>query len=247
MSASALLIGASVASINLCSDEYLLLLARPGEIASVSYLSQDARESALWRRAVRHPANRGQLEGVVANAPRIVLTMGGAGRSTSLLAKRLGMQVVDLPMPRRLKDVAGNLRKVSAALGDPSRATPWLVRLRNLVRTSPAQGRDAIFISGAGESFARHSLGADWMRLAGYRQRHLADGRATYETLLASPPSLFLESNYRQDQMSLGRRWLDHPLVRRSNVPRQVTDGRRWTCMGPTLIPEIERLRRSAG
>ena len=49
MPASALLIGARIASLNLCTDEYLLLLARPQEIAGVSFLSQDPLESPLTR------------------------------------------------------------------------------------------------------------------------------------------------------------------------------------------------------
>ena len=44
MPASALLAAASIASLNLCTDEYLLLLARPHEIASVSFLSQYPQE-----------------------------------------------------------------------------------------------------------------------------------------------------------------------------------------------------------
>ena len=39
-----------------------------------------------------------------------------------------------------------------------------------------------------------------------------------------------------------------HPLARgaRRDRGRSPTDGRRWTCMGPLLIDEIERLRRQA-
>ena len=48
MPVSASLLAASgalrVASLNLCTDEYLLLLARPSEIASVSHLSHDPAE-----------------------------------------------------------------------------------------------------------------------------------------------------------------------------------------------------------
>ena len=65
MPASALLAAASVASLNLCTDEYLLLLARPQEIASVSFLSQDPQESPLWRRARGYHSNRGSLEDVI--------------------------------------------------------------------------------------------------------------------------------------------------------------------------------------
>ena len=72
-----------VASLNLCTDEYLLLLARPSEIASVSRLSQDPAESPLWKVARRYPANRGSLEGVITARPTLVLTMGGGGRSSA--------------------------------------------------------------------------------------------------------------------------------------------------------------------
>src|SRR5687767_2290805 len=77
MPVSGLLAAASVASLNLCTDEYLLLLAKPQEIASVSFLSQDPQESSLWRVARRHHSNRGSLEQVIGVRPKVVLTMGG--------------------------------------------------------------------------------------------------------------------------------------------------------------------------
>jgi iron complex transport system substrate-binding protein len=40
-----------VASLNLCTDE-LLLLARPEQIASVTHLSQQEAETPLWRQAL---------------------------------------------------------------------------------------------------------------------------------------------------------------------------------------------------
>src|SRR5690348_1662036 len=99
MPAFAFLLGASaaarVASLNLCTDEYLLLLARPQQVASVSYLSRDPLESPLWQAARRHRGNRGSLEDVLTLKPTLVLTMGGGGRATRLLASRLHMQALD--------------------------------------------------------------------------------------------------------------------------------------------------------
>jgi iron complex transport system substrate-binding protein len=43
--------------------------------------------------------------------------------------------------------------------------------------------------------------------------------------------------------MSTGARWLNHPIVRGVRARRIVTDGRRWTCLGPLMIPEIESLK----
>lgn len=234
-----------VVSVNLCTDELLLLLARPSEIASVSRLSQDPLESPLWRAAQRHPANRGSIEEVLAQRPDVILTMGGGGRARGLIARRLGIEAVDLAIPNSLEDVAGNLQRVALALGNPKRAEPWVARLRALERSAPAASLDTIWITGGGYSLPAGSLGAEWLRLAGLNQRSLPGGRATLEILLARPPQALVQSNYRSGQVSSGARWLDHPIIRRMRSHRIVTDGRVWTCMGPLMIKEIERLRKA--
>ena len=243
MPASALLIGASVASLNLCTDEYLLLLARPAEVASVSFLSHDPQESPLWRSARRHHSNRGSIEEVLARRPRVVLTMGGGGRATRLLARRLRIRPVEIVSPESLEDVAANLKTVAAALSDPRRAWPWLAKLERLQRTRPAAARDAVWLSSGGLTLAPGTIGSQWLRLAGLEQRALPGGRASLETLLVRPPAVLVRSRYRSAQVSSGARWLDHPIVRNAKAQRLATDGRAWTCMGPLMIGEIERLR----
>ena len=245
MPASALLLGASVASLNLCADEYLLLLARSDEIASVSFLSQYPLESPLWRIARRHHSNRGSIEDVLNQRPHVLLTMGGGGRATALIARRLGIRVVDLKHVSSPEDVGANLRTVAAALGEPNGAAPWIARLNALGRSSPRSARDTILLASTGDSLSPGSAGAKWLRLAGLEQRPLSEGRATLETLLTRPPQVLVRSNYRLGQVSRGTRWLDHPIVRRMPSHRMVTDGRAWTCMGPLMILEIERLRKA--
>jgi iron complex transport system substrate-binding protein len=243
MPASALLTAASVASLNLCTDEYLLLLAKPQEIASVSFLSQDPQESPLWRLAKRHHSNRGSLEQVLARKPDVVLTMGGGGRASSLIARRLGISAVDLRPVGAVNDVAFNLNAVAAALGDPGRAQVWLRRLSALQNARPKQAQDAIWVGGGGQSVGVPSIGADWMRLAGLKQRPVSGGRVSLEDLLVRPPTVLVQSRYRSGQMSRGTAWLNHPILREAKSQRLQVDGRAWTCMGPLVIPEIERLR----
>ena len=52
---------ARVVSLDLCADEYLLLLARPAQVAGVSRLSHDPAESPLWRSARTHAAHNGRI------------------------------------------------------------------------------------------------------------------------------------------------------------------------------------------
>ena len=232
-----------VASLNLCTDEYLLLLAKPEEIASVTRLAQDPAESPLWRQARRYPVNRGEIEQVIGLRPTLLLTMGGGGRSTGLLARRMGMRAIDLPYPASIADVAGNMRRVAVALGDGRRAEPWLRRLRALQKSKPERQRDAIWVTGGGISLSAGSPGAEWLALAGLKQRQLPGGRADLETLTVAPPTVLVRSDYRRGQMSQGVRWLDHPVVKRLASRTVVTDGRAWTCGGPLMLDTIEQLR----
>ncbi len=235
--------GLRVASLDLCADEYLLLLARPNEIASVSRLAHDPADSILWRRAQLFPANRRELESVIATRPTLLLSTSGGGRASSLIGERLGIRSLTLGYPASIGEVEQRMVQVAKALGDVRRATGWRRRLGRLTASSPPL-RDAIFLGGGGNSLGPTSLGAQWMMLGGFRQRNLPGGRATLETLAVRPPKVLLRSTYRRSQPSLAQRWLEHPLARRSTARTIDTDGRPWTCAGPLMVMEIERLRR---
>ena len=233
-----------VASLNLCTDELLLLLADADQIASVTHLAQRESETPLWIAAANIPANDGTLASAAALRPDLVLTMGGGGDRLRI-ADRLGIRMIELPFPQSLDDSAASIRVVAAALGHEARGEALVARIEALRRTAPAEPLDTLWISGGGRTVAADGLAAQWMALAGLRQRSIAGDQIQLETLLADPPHAFLRSDYRAGQYSRAQAWLEHPLA---NARRErltiATDGRRWTCMGPLLIEEIERLRR---
>jgi iron complex transport system substrate-binding protein len=230
------------ASLNMCADEYLLMLAKPGEVASVSRLSRDPADSSLWRIGQRYPGNRGDLESALKTRPNLLITMGGGGRSTTMIAKRMGLKTLDLPFPMTLDDVAANMDRVAVALGDPARTLPWKRKLARL-RATQDGARDAIFLGSGGNSVGAQSVEAEWMRLAGLRQRPLPSGRASLELLATRPPAILLRSAYRRTERSLGQTWLDHPLAKPTASRTITVDGRPWTCAGPLMLGEVERLR----
>jgi len=232
------------ASLNLCTDEYLLVLARPEQIASVSYLAAEPLESVLWTRARNVHHNRGTLESALAARPNLILTMGGGGRATAAIAQRLGLRVIDLPYPASIADVRRHAMRVAQALGTPDRVSPTLVALDQMQRNRPAGMTDAAFLAGAGNSLDPGSLGGQWLALAGYRQRALPSGKLNLESLAINPPKWLIRSDYRAGQWSRAQAWLNHPLVRRARGRTIQTDGRVWTCGGLPMIAEVERLRR---
>jgi iron complex transport system substrate-binding protein len=236
-----------VASLNLCTDELLLAIGDPGQIVSVTHLAQQPAETPLWRQARRYRRNDGSLVSVAALRPDLVLTMGGGARDRMRIARRLGIATLDLPYPQSLADIERSIRTVAAALGRPGAGAAWLERIERLKRSSPAAAADSIWLGGGGRTVAATGLAGQWMALAGLRQRAIAGDRVSLEQLLVRPPAILLRSDYRQGQYSGEQRWLSHPLARRVRGARIVaTDGRLWTCMGPGLAGEVERLRAAA-
>ena len=61
-----------VASMSLCSDQLVLLLAEPDQIQSVHWVSQDEADSYLAAEARRYPANYGGAEQIASFKPEIV-------------------------------------------------------------------------------------------------------------------------------------------------------------------------------
>jgi iron complex transport system substrate-binding protein len=248
MAVSALALAAEAAvraaSLNLCTDEYLLLLAKPQQIVSVSHLSRDPLESTLWRQARRHPANNGTPEEVARQRPTLLLTMGGSGGGRMRIARRLGMQVLDLPYPTSPNEVVAQARQVARALGR-SGAADGYANLLTRLRAAKPPSVEGVFIGQAGLSIAPDGLSSAWLGLAGYKQPALPGNRLTLERLATQPPKRLILSDYRSTQHSRGQAWLAHPLVRRHAGSTLRTDGRPWTCGGLPMLAEVVRLRQA--
>lgn len=233
-----------VASLNLCTDELVLLLAAPDRIVSVTHLAQQPAESPLWRQARRYRANDGSLLSVAGLKPDLVVMMGGGARDRLRIAKRLGIRTIDLPFAQSLGDVEASVTRLAAALGRPRAGAALLRRMAALRASAPPKLRDTIWLGGGGRTVSPGGLEAQWMTLAGMRQRPANGDRVSLETLMLRPPAILLRSDYRQGQYSAGQRWLNHSAARRPRNSMVIaTDGRLWTCMSPLLIEEIRRLR----
>src|SRR3954468_22239440 len=134
------------ASLNLCTDELVLMLAAPEQVVSVTHLAQQEAETPLWRQAARYRRNDGSLLSVVALRPDLIVTMGGGGRDRLRIAERLGIPTIDLPFAQSLGDVVESIRRLAVALGRPEAATLLLRRMTALMRSAPTARRDAIWL-----------------------------------------------------------------------------------------------------
>jgi len=231
---------ARIVSLNLCTDEYLLLAARPGQIASISKLGADAQETPFAARARDLATNSGRLGDVLAQRPDLVLTMG-AHPQDEALAQRLGIRLLSLPYPKSPAEVAEQVKRVAQLLGNPVAGEAFAAEVAALSESAPARPMPALMIGGGGLAPAMGGLAAGWLRLAGFTQR--AGGAVTMEALIADPPAVLLISRYRPGQFSQPQAWTQHPALARLPSRRIAVDGRAFLCGGAAMPTEIRRLR----
>ena len=152
---------------------------------------------------------------MLAHAPDLVLTMGGGGRATGADRPAAGH-------PRRRPALPGDDRRrrsatwsaVATALGRS--AARRAVAAAAVAACAPIarRTRDAIFLAGGGNSIGAGSArrAMDAARRASSSARCPAAG-PRLKLLAIRPPQVLLRSTYRRAELSLGQRWLDHPLV----------------------------------
>lgn len=231
-----------VVSLNLCTDEYLLLVAAPGQIASISRLGADAHETPLAGRARGLATNSGRLGDVIGQAPGLVLTMGDHPQDAAL-ARRLGLRLVALPYPAGPGDVVAHVRQVAALIGRPAAAEAFAADVAALARTAPRRPQPALMLGGGGLAPAMTGLSAGWLRLAGLAQSQ--GGSISLERLVMAPPPVLIINQYRPGQYSQPQAWARHPALARLPSRRIMADGRAFLCGGAAMPAEIRRLKRA--
>ncbi|QNQ62857.1 ABC transporter substrate-binding protein [Brucella sp. 6810] len=106
-----------VVSINVCTDQLAMLLAREGQLQSVSYLSRDPQLSVMADKAEQLPINHAQAEEVFLQKPDLVLAGTFSSRATVGLFRRLGIRVEEFAPARSFKDIEEHLRRIGELLG----------------------------------------------------------------------------------------------------------------------------------
>ncbi|OCC05551.1 hypothetical protein BA190_08720 [Labrys sp. WJW] len=242
-----------IVSINMCTDELLLRLADRDRIASVTWLSQDPRNANMAREAQTIPANHGLAEEVIALKPDLVLAGAYTSRTTVGLLHRVGMNVVELDVPRDLDGVRAQISKVAGLVGEPGRGEAVIrdmdERLAVLSRRAHRPALDAFVLQPNGYTVGRGSLVDDLMAHAGLANLASRDGVSSYaqiplERVALEKADVLILNGDGGNSPSLAEQTLHHPIIGRlSRSLRLVSiSSRLWTCAGPANVDAVETL-----
>jgi len=125
LAAAALLGGTPqrVVSQTVGTDELLLVLADPGQIAALSHLARDTAFSPVAREAQAYPSLRdSDAESILRFRPDLVLVSSYSRAETKVLLRRASVPLLDFERFESLEDLYTNARRLGVALGHAERA-----------------------------------------------------------------------------------------------------------------------------
>jgi len=241
-----------VVSINLCTDQFAMLLAAPEQLVSISHISHDPNVSVMFDDALGYPINRGQAEEVFALGPDLVLAAEYSSSYTVGLLRRLGIEVAQVPDVTRLDDIPDAVRYMGRLLGRIEQAeavaTQFSADLAAL-RAEPERGLRAALHYANNYTSGDKSLANDILIAAGLSNIALeaelsGGGILPMEQLIMLLPDLVISS---QPYLGASRSEavLSHPAMealRARHAGGAISDAE-WVCGTPAVLRAIIRLK----
>ncbi len=233
--------GERVVSLNLCSDQMLVLLA-PEQVAALSPLSRDPALSFVAARAATFPVVRSTAEAVLRLRPDLVLAGAYGAQTTLAILEQEGVPVWRLDMPQDFAAIRTQTKALAARLGVPERGAALLAAMdATLAAVRPTGQRiTAIAWEPRGYTAGPGSLMAAVLDAAGLTDA--ADGRRLgLEALLRHPPDLLVVPET-PDYPSLATAMLDSAAL--AAIPRRALPPPLTICAGPFTAQAVAMLAR---
>ena len=230
-----------VVSLNLCTDQMLVLLA-PEKVAALSPLARNPALSFVAAQARHLPAVRPSAEAVLRLHPDLVLaTRYGAQTTLALLAAE-GIPIVRASLPQNFPGIRAETRRLAARLGVPSRGEALIAAMDATLSgiRKPALHPTAIAWEPRGYTAGPGTLMDAVLRAAGYT--NMASGRPLgVEALLRHPPDLLVEPEASRFP-SLATQALHLPVLDR--IPQRAVPAPLTLCAGPFTAQAVALLAR---
>jgi iron complex transport system substrate-binding protein len=236
---------------NLCTDQLAMLLAAPGQLASVSYIARDRRASAMADAAMAYPVNHGRAEEIYLLKPDLVIAGAHSTRATTEMLQRLGLRVEVFQPANSLQDVRERIRRMGEILERQEQAASLLsafdAQIADLQPVGGPLPRAALYAANSYTSGPK-TLAGQILEAAGLSNiaaelGYERSGKLPLEVLAMAQPDLLVGTSP-YPRASRSEENLAHPVVR--HLRAQSASGQMqyadWVCGTPHVLRAIENL-----
>ena len=257
MIALALLLGASavhaagprVVSMNLCTDQLVMMLADPDQIVSLSPMATDAHSSALRDTAGQFTQNSGSAEEIYLSKPDVIVAGLYTEKASVHMLQSLDLRVEIFDPADSFDAVRANIVRLAKVIGHPDRGHAMVAdfdaRLAAL-QSGIAQRPRAILYHANGYTSGAQSLSNDILTAAGFENLAVElgltwGGTVPLERLIMIDPDVVITGRPFPGH-SRGEEILRHPALAPLKMSAH-TDAR-WVCGTPMVLDAIQDLQR---
>lgn len=250
-----------VVSINLCTDQLLMLLAEPEQILALSSLSHDKAGSYYYQEAKSLKRIDPIAEDIFPLNPDVIITGPYTSRYTLNMLDELGLRVETIPIANTIEQMLDNVVRVGDIVDQVERArrvvddvrtrlSDIAVRAVGGATNGDADVKPRIAIYDAnGYTVGRETVRGEAIELSGWTNVATEQGIDSYgvlglEQLIGLKPQALVESPYSGDTYSRGQMLAKHPAIAASGldpliikVPSNMT-----ICAGPWTVDVIDQL-----
>ncbi len=242
-----------IVSINLCTDQLAMLIADRNNIKSVSYLATQKNSSVMYREAAGIKQNYGKAEDILLMQPDLILAGTYTSRPAVFLLRRLGFNIVEIPIAKTLDDIRHNIMIVARAVGEIQRGerliSSFNQRLSKVMSAQAEQRPVAVFYRENGYTTGGNTLANTILETAGFSNLAtqlgiLGGGHLSLETLIAKDPDIIISGKRRSKEGSVAMAAFQHPAFKKFKSKKQtikISDPL-WVCGTPFVLDAVENL-----
>jgi iron complex transport system substrate-binding protein len=230
-----------VVSLNLCTDQMLVLLA-PEQIAALTPLARDPALSFVASQAAHLPDVRATAEAVLRLHPDLILAAPYGAQTTLALLAQEHVPLLRIALPQDFAGIRRMTRVLANALGVPQRGEALLAAMDASLAALPRarQARRALVWEPRGFTAGPGTLMDAVLRAAGFANASNG-GVVTVEALASHPPDLLVVPTEPAGP-SLATTLLDHPAL--AGLPRRAIPPALTLCAGPFTAEAAAMLAR---
>ena len=238
-----------IVSLNLCTDQLLMMLADPEQIISLSKIVDDPYVSLLAKKSKNFKKNSGDAEQIFMESPDLVVAGVYTEKATVQMLKSLGVRVEIFSIEQNFEDILKNIRKMGDLVGHSDRAKIMIddfnQRLAELQSGINLRPRAALY-SANGYTTGAETMAGRILSAAGFKNITEEIGLSyggvlPLETLVIMQPDIVV-SGEAYPGHSRAEEILQHPALSPLKTVTQ-TDAK-WVCGTPAVLDAIAELQR---
>lgn len=239
-----------IVSLNLCTDQMLMMLVDPSRIASVSFLAQDAESSVMYREAAALKPNYGRAEEVFVLHPDLVLAGTYTARATVSILERLGKRVELFEPATTFADIRAQLLRLGDLVEERAKAEALVAAFDDQVRQldKPQKPPLAAFYFANSYTSGRGTLPSSVLEAAGLRNLGAELGleqtaALPLEVLITSKPDLVVKGRT-YSRPALAQEIFVHPALAYLDARSEeaVLPDTYMVCGTPHVMRAVQRL-----